>query len=215
MISPQYGVKCLQLGFERYKRYSKLPIMIKVSQSSVSFYVQKPSMPKGKKARVSDHHPNLQNFTNNGDEPWLTDNVSIEFIVPHSEADKKPYRARVEQNASGSILPFDVTTFQYNSNRIEPTDIVAIFKAIIVFLNGGGYTDPFIGTPKKAKILPRHSNIKPYKGATSSTTTLTCRKTINLNSKELNEMAIYCLEDCIPLTENKQYKTRELYTCCP
>ena len=70
MISPQYGVKCLQLGFERYKRYSKLPIMIKVSQSSVSFYVQKPSMPKGKKARVSDHHPNLQNFTNNGDEPW-------------------------------------------------------------------------------------------------------------------------------------------------
>lgn len=204
MVNPQYAVKCLHLGFDRYKRYCKLPITIKVSKSTVSFYVKKPSTPKGYDARVSDHHPNLQHYTDNGDEPWLNDNVSIEFIVPYSREDIKPYRARVEQNASGTIQPFDVTTYQYDSTLIDPTDITIIFKAIIVFLNGGGYTDPFIGTPKRAKVLPRHSNIKPHRGSASSTT-LTCSRNISIDENYLNEMTIYCLGDIIPLNENKQY----------
>lgn len=164
MINPKYGVKCLHLGFDRYKRYCKLPVTVKPSSTTISFYVEKPSTPKGKNARVSNHHPNIQHYTDDGRQPWLTDNVSIEFIVPRSKEDKKRYRARVEQNASGTIQPFDVTTYQYNSTLIKPTDITTIFKAIIVFLNGGGYTDPFIGTPKQAKTLPRHSNIKPHRG---------------------------------------------------
>lgn len=138
------------------------------------------------------------------DEPWKGDNVSIDFIVPDSEQDKKKLRARVEQNASGTIQPFDVTTYQYDSTLIDPTDITTIFKAIIVFLNGGGYTDPFIGTPKQAKTLPRHSNIKPHRGSTSSTP-LTCSRNISIDENYLNEMTIYCLGDIIPLNENKQY----------
>ena len=125
MVNPQYAVKCLHLGFDRYKRYCKLPITIKVSKSTVSFYVKKPSTPKGYDARVSDHHPNLQHYTDNGDEPWLNDNVSIEFIVPYSREDIKPYRARVEQNASGTIQPFDVTTYQYDS-----TLSISIYNAL-------------------------------------------------------------------------------------
>ena len=141
------------------------------------------------------------------DEPWKGDNVSIDFIVPDSEQDKKKLRARVEQNASGTIQPFDVTTYQYDSTLIDPTDITTIFKAIIVFLNGGGYTDPFIGTPKQAKTLPRHSNIKPHRGSTSSTP-LTCSRNISIDDNYLNEMTIYCLGDIIPLNENKQYNKK-------
>lgn len=166
--------------------------------------MEKPSSPKWKNARVSNHHPNIQHYTDDGRQPWLTDNVSIEFIVPRSKEDKKRYRARVEQNASGTIQPFDVTTYQYDSTLIDPTDITTIFKAIIVFLNGGGYTDPFIGTPKQAKVLPRHSNIKPHKGSASSTP-LTCSRNIGIDDNYLNEMTIYCLGDIIPLNENKQH----------
>ena len=71
MIDPKYGVKCLRLGFDRYRRYSKLPVSITVSGATVSFYVKKPSMPKGKNTRVSDHHPNIQHYTDNGKQPWL------------------------------------------------------------------------------------------------------------------------------------------------
>lgn len=206
MIKPKYGVKCLHLGFDRYKKYCKLPVTVKPSSTTISFYVEKPSSPKGKNARVSNHHPNIQHYTDDGRQPWLTDNVSIEFIVPRSKEDKKRYRARVEQNASGTIQPFDVTTYQYDSTLIDPTDITTIFKAIIVFLNGGGYTDPFIGTPKQAKVLPRHSNIKPHRGSASSTP-LTCSRNIGIDDTYLNEMTIYCLGDIIPLNENKQYRT--------
>ena len=206
MIKPKYGVKCLHLGFDRYRRYCKLPVTVKPSKTTISFYVKKPSTPKGKDARVSDHHPNIQHYTDDGGQPWLFDNVSIEFIVPRSKEDKARYRARVEQNASGTIQPFDVTTYQYDSTIIDPTDIITIFKAIIVFLNGGGYTDPFAGTPKEAKVLPRHSNIKPYKGPTTTSTPITCSKEHILNDKKLNEIAIYCLEGCISIIENKQYK---------
>ena len=215
MIKPKYGVKCLHLGFERYRRYCKLPVTVKPSSTTISFYVEKPSTPKGKNARVSNHHPNIQHYTDDGRQPWLFDNVSIEFIVPRSKEDKKRYRARVEQNASGTIQPFDVTTYQYDSTLIDPIDIITIFKAIIVFLNGGGYSDPFIGTPKQAKVLPRHSYIKPYRGSSSSTSTttsstppssiITCSRNINIEDDYLNEMTIYCLGDIIPLNENKQY----------
>ena len=127
MIEPRYAINCLKLGFERYKRYSKLPIEIKVSNSTASFYVKKPDEGKGKNARVSNHHPNLQNYADSRNTPWLMDNVSIEFIVPESEADLKRYRARVRQNAEGSIKPFDVTTYQYDPTLIEPNDMYAIF----------------------------------------------------------------------------------------
>lgn len=54
MINPKYGVKCLHLGFDRYKRYCKLPVTVKPSSTTISFYVEKPSTPKGKNAAFSD-----------------------------------------------------------------------------------------------------------------------------------------------------------------
>ena len=96
-------------------------------------------------AMSSDHHLKMQRMAEK-DEPWRGDNVSIDFIIPGSKQDKKKLRATVHQNASGTIQTFDVTTYQYDSTLIGPTDITLIFKAIIVFLNGGGYTDQFIGT---------------------------------------------------------------------
>lgn len=204
MIDPKYATNCLKRGFQRYIRYSKINASIDSEPYRVSFYV-KDYDKAGKQylARSSDHHLKMQRMADK-DEPWKGDNVSIDFIVPDSEQDKKKLRARVEQNASGTIQPFDVTTYQYDSTLIDPTDITTIFKAIIVFLNGGGYTDPFIGTPKQAKTLPRHSNIKPHRGSASSTP-LTCSKNISIDENYLNEMTIYCLGDIIPLNENKQY----------
>jgi hypothetical protein len=207
MIDPKYAANCLKRGFQRYIRYSKINASIDSEPYRVSFYV-KDYDKAGKQylARSSDHHLKMQRMADK-DEPWKGDNVSIDFIVPDSEQDKKKLRARVEQNASGTIQPFDVTTYQYDSTLIDPTDITTIFKAIIVFLNGGGYTDPFIGTPKQAKTLPRHSNIKPHRGSTSSTP-LTCSRNISIDDNYLNEMTIYCLGDIIPLNENKQYNKK-------
>ena len=207
MIDPKYAANCLKLGFQRYIRYSKINASIDSEPYRVSFYV-KDYDKAGKQylARSSDHHLKMQRMADK-DEPWKGDNVSIDFIVPDSEQDKKKLRARVEQNASGTIQPFDVTTYQYDSTLIDPMDITTIFKAIIVFLNGGGYTDPFIGTPKQAKTLPRHSNIKPHRGSTSSTP-LTCSRNISIDDNYLNEMTIYCLGDIIPLNENKQYNKK-------
>ena len=108
MIDPLYGVKCLKLGFDRYIRYSKIGASIQCSKTSVSFYVDKKDGSRPTKARTSNHHPNIQNFAKRGNEPWLSDNISVEFIVPHSDKDKKQVKARVYQNADGTIRPFDV-----------------------------------------------------------------------------------------------------------
>lgn len=196
MVDPIYAVKCLQRGFERYKRYSKIDAEIKVSNSTVSFYVKKPSMEKGRNARVSNHHPNIQNFANPNDKPWLSENISIEFIQPKSKADKKTYKSRVYQNAEGTIQPFDVTTFQYNSDILEHADISCIFNGVIRFLNGEGYTDPFRGTPKAAKVISRHSHIKPYKHKSILSTNITVDKNGN-NQPSYGPGADYVTESYI------------------
>lgn len=201
MINPLYGVKCLKLGFDRYIRYSRIGATMRCSNSSVSFYVDKGDGTKPTNARASNHHPNLQNYPKGGSEPWLSDNTSIEFIVPHSDEDKKKVRQRVYQNASGTIRPFDVTIYQYNSDLIESTDIIEIFKAIVVFLNGGGYTDPFAGTPKKAKIIPRTANIKP-RTSTSMTTEGKVHNLSKLSEGKLNVITYLCLGNII--TENSK-----------
>ena len=198
MVDPKYCVKCLRLGFERYRRYSKLPISIKVSETTVSFYVNKTSTLRGKNTRVSDHHPNLQHYTDGGKQPWLFDNISIEFIVPRSKEDKRRFRARVGQNASGTIKPFDVTTYQYDSTIIDSSDLNDMFNAIVVFLNGGGYSDPFMGTAKQAKVLSRHSNIKPYKAPAIPTN-------ISVDSNNNNRIASQNGYGADYVSENKQY----------
>ena len=201
MIDPVYGVKCLKLGFDRYIRYSKIGASIRCSKTSVSFYVDKKDGTKPTNARASNHHPSLQNYTKGGKEPWLSDNISVEFIVPNSNEDKKPFRARVKQNINGIIQPFDVTTYQYDSDLIEPTDIIELFKAIVIFLNGGGYSDPFAGTPKSAKIIHRTANIKPRQASNPTTNEGVIHNLPRINETELNKITYLCLGDII--IENK------------
>ena len=213
MIIPIYGVNCLKLGFERYKRYCKLPIEINVSRSSISFYISKDNnSEKIANTRISNHHAKLQRYTDNGREPWLYDNISIEFIIPNSDEDKKAVRGRVYQNRLGTIQPFDVTIYQYNSDLIEPSDIVAIFKAIIVFLDGNGYTDPFEGTFKKAKVIPRHSNIKPYNRRSTDIQSECLVHKRHLSMQRLNEISSYCLQGLIAKNNNtkSQYSMKQI-----
>ena len=199
MIAPEYAVECLTLGFNRYIKQSKINATIENSNSSISIYLENhPSgSSKSMQARVSQHHPRLQNYVNGGEQPWGRDNISIEFIPKGSIDSKKEIRGRVSQNAKGSIKPFDITIYQYNSSIMVGSDLLEIFKAIIIFLNGGGYVDPFCGTAKQAKVIPRTANIKPYKGKS-----LTESKV--LNESYLQSMAEYCMREII--TENKTTK---------
>ena len=81
MIAHIYGVKCLKIGFDWYIRHSKIGASIHCSKTSVSFYVDKKDGSRPTKARTSNHHPNIQDFAKGGNEPWLSDNISVEFIV--------------------------------------------------------------------------------------------------------------------------------------
>ena len=203
MIESQYGVNCLKIGFERYKNTNKLPISMDISQNTVSFYLKKPIEKDRKLARISNHHPSLQKIANKN-QPWLSENISIEFIVPSSEEDLKTCKARVYQNSENSIKQFNITIYQYNSTLLEPQDLKNIFNALVNFFQGIGYNDPFKGTTKEAKVIPRHSNIKPRKQR------LDCNISVNKNGNYISE-SINTSFKMIRLTET-QFK-RMLTEC--
>ena len=162
MIDSKYAVDCLRQGFERYIRYKKIDATIDIGSNYVSFYVKDfDNTGKQYMARTSTHHLKMQRIADK-DEPWKGDNISIAFITPKSKQDSQ-VRATVRQNAQGTIQPFDITTYQYNNTILDESDLSDIFHSIVSFLNGQGYSDPFKGTAKQAKVLSRHSNIKPYK----------------------------------------------------
>ena len=161
MIDEGYAVSCMERGFKRYIAYNNIDATIECSENTISFYV-KDTDGTGKQylARSSDHHLSMQRMADKN-QPWKGDNISIVFIRPRSPQDK-PIRARVYQNSRGTIQPFDVMTYQYNPLILDNIDVSALFHAIIPFLNGRGFVDPFIGTPKAAKVKPTTANIKPY-----------------------------------------------------
>ena len=168
MIDAQYAVDCLRQGFERYIRYKRIDATIDIGPNYVSFYVKDiDNTGKQYMARASSHHLKMQRIADK-DEPWKGDNISIAFITPKSKQDSQ-IRATVRQNAHGTIQPFDITTYQYNNTILDKSDLSSIFHSIVSFLNGQGYSDPFKGTAKQAKVLSRHSNIKPYKAPATPT----------------------------------------------
>ena len=168
MIDAQYAVDCLRQGFERYIRYKRIDATIDIGPNYVSFYVKDiDNTGKQYMARASNHHLKMQRIADK-DEPWKGDNISIAFITPKSKQDSQ-IRATVRQNAHGTIQPFDITTYQYNNTILDKSDLSSIFHSIVSFLNGQGYSDPFKGTAKQAKVLSRHSNIKPYKAPATPT----------------------------------------------
>lgn len=189
MVRTSYIVNCLKLGIERYIKYRKIDATIKYSKSTVSIYVNGTSLPAN--ARISDHHPTMDNYPKDNREPWHSDNISLDFVLPKSKEDKT-IRARVQQNSSGTIKPFDVDIYQYNPQVLEVSDISNIFKAVILFLEGNGFTDPFKGTAKEALYKPRHSNIKPYK---PKTTTKECTENTYTSPKYLEYASRLCLKE--------------------
>ena len=202
MIDAQYAVDCLRQGFERYIRYKKIDATIDVGPNYVSFYVKDvDNAGKQYMARTSTHHLKMQRIADK-DEPWKGENISIAFITPKSKQDSQ-VRATVRQNAQGTIQPFDITTYQYNSTILNESDLSNIFHSIVSFLNGRGYTDPFQGTPKKAKVLQRHSNIKPYKAPKAPAQR-------DVSQAEINFYKRYGMGDSLirnrNIIENKQYK---------
>lgn len=135
----------------------------------------------------------MQNYASGNRTPWFSDNVSIDFIVPNSDEDNR-IRPRVKQNTKGTIQPFDITVYQYNPNILDGKDLLEIFKNIVLFLNGDGYTDPFMDTNKQAIVKPRHSNIKSNsKGSFNPINE--CRKTIS--ETKLTHIVEYCMREVV------------------
>lgn len=210
MITPEYAVECLKKGFERYIRQSRINATIKCSATTVSFYVDKTPNNKRTNARVSDHHPRMQNYASHNQTPWLSDNVSVEFIPPKTKADKQ-FRPRVKQNVNGTIQPFSVTVYQYNPNILEGQDLLEIFKSIVVFLNGNGYSDPFTDTNKQAIVKPRQANIKPNK--MSKTPTNECGT--RMSESRLTYIAEQCMKEVVVDSKIQSLIREYLYSRVP
>lgn len=199
MIKAKYAISCLKQGFQRYIRHKKIDATIECSSNTVSFYVKDfDTSKKQYLARASDHHLKMQRIADK-DEPWKGDNISIAFIAPKTLQDTR-IRSRVTQNSLGTIQPFSVTTYQYNNKLLDENDLGNIFHSIESFLNGNGYTDPFKGTPKAAKVIPRNANIKPHKPP-KTPTNISVDNNGNYNAAtKQGHGADYTIE-------NKQYKT--------
>lgn len=164
MIETLYAVNFLKGHLQRFIKFKRINATIDCGDNYVSFYVKDDNSSKQYLARGSNHHLRMQHLADK-DEPWKGDNISIEFITPNSPQDSV-VRGRVCQNHYGGIKPFDVTIYQYDNTILDERDLSQIFRSIISFLNGMGFTDPFAGTPKAAKVKPRTANIKPYKEPT-------------------------------------------------
>ena len=128
---------------------------------------------------------------------WNGDNISIVFITPNSPQDIR-IRGRVRQTHYGSIKPFSVTTYKYDNTILDERDLHQIFNAILSFLNGNGYTDPFAKTPKAASVIPINANIKPYKEPT--------RKARNISVDKDGNYVSANAWGADYVSENKQYK---------
>ena len=161
MIETLYAVNFLKGHLQRFINYNRINATIDCGDNYISFYAKDSDGNKQYLARGSNHHLRMQNMADK-DEPWKGENISIEFITPKSKQDSK-VRATVQQNHYGGIKPFDVTIYQYNNIILDERDLTQIFRALITFLNGSGFIDPFKNTTKKAQVIPRTSNIKPYK----------------------------------------------------
>lgn len=161
MIETLYAVNFLKGHLQRFINYNRINATIDCGDNYISFYAKDSDGNKQYLARGSNHHLRMQNMVDK-DEPWKGENITIEFITPKSKQDSK-VRATVQQNHYGGIKPFDVTIYQYNNIILDERDLTQIFRALITFLNGSGFIDPFKNTTKKAQVIPRTSNIKPYK----------------------------------------------------
>lgn len=197
MIDTTYAVNCLKQGFQRYIRSNRINATIDCGDNYVSFYVNNVN---GKQyiARGSDHHLKMQHLAYK-DKPWNGDNISIVFITPNSPQDIR-IRGRVRQTHYGSIKPFSVTTYKYDNTILDERDLHQIFNAILSFLNGNGYTDPFAKTPKAASVIPINANIKPYKEPT--------RKARNISVDKDGNYVSANAWGADYVSENKQYKTK-------
>lgn len=198
MIEALYAVNFLKGHLQRFKKYNRINVTINCGDNYVSFYAIDNNSNKQYLTRGSNHHLRMQHLADKN-EPWNGDNISIEFIAQNSPQDTV-VRARVYQKPYGGIKPFDVTIYQYDNTILDERDLSQIFRSILSFLNGNGYNDPFKGTPKAAKVMPRTANIKPYKEPTRNSRNISVNKDGNYVSAN-SDGADYVSEN----KYNKQY----------
>ena len=168
--------KCIEIIKDRLIALvdsGKLNATYRPSDSTISFYVKDISI--GKRPlltlRLSDHRPNYQNYIGQQNTPpssGYNTNISIEFYKPKYKASGKTYRDRIDANVSvpngiRGVIPFVVKSFKYKPELLAESDIDQIYQAIIDWIYGGDeaeYVDPFIGSPKEAKVASKEAKIK-------------------------------------------------------
>lgn len=150
----------------------QLKAKIKPSKSSISFYVtdiyvgERPLLT----LRLSNHNPAYQNYIRSDLTPpseGYDTNISIEFYKPKYKASGRIARNRVRtkvevpQDVKG-VVPFFVNSYEYEPSILVAADIDQIYNAILSWINGGynaEYIDPFVNTPKEAKVKSKIANI--------------------------------------------------------
>lgn len=143
------------------------------STKTVSFYVYKtPGTTEPLLTlRITDHRPYLQKYIrSNAPRPSVepNTNMSIEFYMTKKDSNGKTMRNRfinkvISPSSIPIVHPFTVSSFNYDSRKLDIGDDDIILKAIMDWIrNSKGerpYSDPFEKTPKEANVITKTANV--------------------------------------------------------
>ena len=177
-------------------------------------------------------------FHNRPTNPSQTTNLSVEFYKPKYKNGKR-VRNRVGRNVvvnnRSHATPFDITYYSYPFNKLDTPDIEPIYQQILIYVKGGEYKDPFIGTDKEAKtdtvsanfIIkdPRNDipqNVSGDRVAVPATSAnygadyVSESKTIRLNESDLRRIVGECIRKVLSESEH-HYNVRKIvrWDCIP
>lgn len=168
MITAEYAIDTIKSRLIQLIDSGQLNAKYNDIDDSISFYVNKIDIGIAVPLltlRISDHHPKLKHYTDGHREPWKSYNISIEFYEPKYDSDgevqQNPFKRRVQVPLNSDANYFTVIAYEYKPQNLETEDVDAIYNAIMEYVQGDGYTDPFINDRlKKAKRYIRTSILK-------------------------------------------------------
>ena len=168
------------LAIDKIKNYLKTEIdsgrlngEYQESTKTISFYVYKtPGTTEPLLTlRITDHRPYLQKYIrSNAPRPSVepNTNMSIEFYIPKKDSNGKTLQNRfinkvISPSSIPIVQPFTVSSFNYDSRKLDIGDDDIILKAIMDWIrNSKGerpYSDPFEKTPKEANVITKTANV--------------------------------------------------------
>ena len=157
MIKPSDAISIIAKRLKTLIDTNQLDATYEESDSTLSVYIDDIKLGRIPllTLRLSDHNVNMHYFYHNRPtNPSQTTNLSIEFYKPKYKNGKR-VRNRAGRNVAvdnrSHATPFDITYYSYPSNKLDTPDIEPIYKQILIYVKGGEYKDPFIGTDKEAK----------------------------------------------------------------